>query len=95
MRNRHASASRWLRLGAAALLGAVCLAAIPARADDDWRHRPPGHAYGYWRHHERVVRPPPVYYYEPPRAYYAPPPPPVYVPPPMYGPSFSLTIPLR
>jgi hypothetical protein len=98
MRNQPASASRWLRLGVAAVLAGVCLAALPAKADDDyWRHQPRGHAYGYWRHHERerIVRPPPVYYYEPPRAYYAPPPPAVYVPPPVYGPSFSLTVPLR
>jgi len=59
--------------------------ALPARADDDWRHERERerfererHAREEWREHHRrpvYVVPPPAYVYAPPPVVYAPPPP--------------------
>jgi hypothetical protein len=67
---------------ALALAGVLGSAAMPARADDDWRHqrieRERIEREREWRAHHRrpvYVAPPPAYVYAPPPVVYAPPPP--------------------
>ena len=87
-----------LAVGVAVILGGA--AALPARADDDWRrHEWREHErHEHWRHEwcehhpYRCGVPGYVYGYAPPPVVYAPPPPPpvVYAPP-----SLNVVIPLR